>query len=114
MSLTYILFWNIPAVSAYTMLARAAPLGQALGLRQEWNVFAPAPAKITEWHVIPGQLQNGQRVNLLGPTVRGDPHMVEPVSGERPPSVPDTFDVDVRWRKYLSAVGTSGDPNLYL
>lgn len=104
--LGYVFLWNLTTVSAYTMPEHARPLGHLLGLRQNWNMFAPFPIKITDWYIIPGILRDGRQVNLLEPTIYDDPHRFkEEVSWEKPRNIRATFNREERWRKYLGAIG---------
>ena len=75
--LLYVLCWNLTTVSAFTLPERAAPLGPFLGLDQSWGMFAPSPSSEDGWFVMPGNLRDGQRVDLM-PVTRDDyrPHGV--------------------------------------
>jgi hypothetical protein len=97
----YVLCWNLTTVSAFTLPERAAPLGPFLGLDQSWGMFAPSPSSEDGWFVMPGNLRDGQRVDLM-PVTRDDyrPHGV---SWEKPQDITSTFENE-HWRKYLENI----------
>ncbi len=71
--IAYILCWNLTTVPSlsFTMPERTIPLGYFLGIDQQWGMFAPSPSRESGWYVIPGQLQDGRRVDLM-PVTRDD------------------------------------------
>jgi hypothetical protein len=97
----YVLCWNLTTVSAFTLPEHAAPLGPFLGLDQSWGMFAPSPSSEDGWFVMPGNLRDGQRVDLM-PVTRDDyrPHGV---SWEKPQDITSTFENE-HWRKYLENI----------
>jgi len=97
----YILCWNLTTVTSFTLPERAVPLGPFLGLDQYWGMFAPSPSKEDGWYVIPGELRNGQKVDLM-PITRDD-YGVYPVSYEKPQDIPATYKNE-HWRKYLENI----------
>jgi hypothetical protein len=101
--LGYVFAVNVTTVSDYTMPTYAWPLSQALGLTQNWEMFAPSPAKSTEWFVIPGTLGDGRQVDLLAPIINRNPELVNAVAWEKPPTVRTTYR-DFYWRKYFSSL----------
>jgi len=69
-------------------------LRQALGLYQNWTMFAPYPEMDSPWPVIPGKLTDGTQVDVYnsrtGPAVF------------RKPAVVSRVYANYRWRKFLS------------
>ncbi len=100
--LLYVFCWNLTTVSAFAMPAPLIPLGQSLGLTQSWDMFAPSPSREDGWHVIPGTLRGGQRVDLMAVT-RDDYSPREGVSWEKPRHIPAIYGSE-RWRKYLEYI----------
>ncbi len=100
--LLYVFCWNLTTVSTFTMPERLVPLGYALGLWQEWRMFAPSPTKYDYWHVIPGTLRGGQQVDLMAVT-RDDYHPPEGVSWEKPSYVRDIYK-NSQWQGYLENI----------
>jgi Vitamin K-dependent gamma-carboxylase len=99
----YVFCWNLATVSEFTVPESARPVGSLLGLRQDWGVFAPYPTKTGGWYVIPGNLQDGQQVDLMAAAVHNDFELREGVSWEEPESVSGTLK-NKYWRKYLTAI----------
>jgi Vitamin K-dependent gamma-carboxylase len=97
----YILCWNLTTVTSFTLPERTVPLGTFLGLEQHWGMFAPSPSKEDGWYVIPGELHDGQMVDLM-PITRDD-YGVHPVSYEKPQDIPATYKNE-HWRKYLENI----------
>src|SRR5215210_6313213 len=108
----YILCWNLTTVTSFTLPERTVPLGTFLGLEQYWGMFAPSPSKEDGWYVIPGELRDGQEVDLM-PITRDD-YGVHPVSYEKPQDVPATYKNE-HWRKYLENIYSQNfaDERLY-
>jgi hypothetical protein len=67
---------------------------QALGLYQNWTMFAPFPELRSPWPSIRGELIDGTVVDVYNLTL-GEP------SGDRPVVVSQVYAND-RWRKFLS------------
>jgi hypothetical protein len=97
----YILCWNLTTVTSFTLPERTVPLGPFLGLDQYWGMFAPAPSRGNGWYVIPGDLQDGRKVDLM-PITRDD-YGVHKVSYKEPPYVPSTYKNE-HWRKYFETI----------
>src|ERR671910_3872834 len=97
----YILCWNLTTVTSFTLPERTVPLGPFLGLDQYWGMFAPSPSKDDGWYVIPGELRDGDTVNLM-PITRDD-YAMHPVSYEKPRDIPATYKNE-HWRKYLENI----------
>jgi hypothetical protein len=97
----YILCWNLTTVTSFTLPERTVPLGPFLGIDQYWGMFAPSPSKEDGWYVIPGNLQDGRKVDLM-PITRDDYGMHE-VSYEKPRDIPATYKNE-HWRKYLESI----------
>ena len=66
-------------------------LGTLLYLDQTWTMFAPNPAKVSGWVVVPGVLHDGTRVDVSRDGA--------PVGWEKPPQ--RSLFKNERWRKYL-------------
>jgi hypothetical protein len=58
--MAYMLVWNLANVNSAKIKipARVRSVGNLVGLDQNWEMFAPFPAKDDGWYVIPGQLKN--------------------------------------------------------
>ena len=97
----YILCWNLTTVTSFALPERTVPLGTFLGLEQYWGMFAPSPTKEDGWYVIPGELSDGQKVDLM-PITRDD-YGMHRVSYEKPQDVPATYKNE-HWRKYLENI----------
>jgi hypothetical protein len=97
----YILCWNLTTVTSFTLPERTVPLGPFLGLDQYWGMFAPSPSKEDGWYVIPGELRDGQKVDLM-PITRDD-YSMHPISYEKPQDIPATYKNE-HWRKYLENI----------
>jgi hypothetical protein len=97
----YILCWNLTTVTSFTLPERTVPLGPFLGIDQYWGMFAPSPSKEDGWYVIPGNLQDGRKVDLM-PITRDD-YGMHKVSYEKPQDVPATYKNE-HWRKYLENI----------
>ncbi len=67
----YILCWNLTTATSFTLPERTVPLGPFLGLDQYWGMFAPSPSNEDGWYVIPGELRDGEKVDLM-PITRDD------------------------------------------
>jgi Vitamin K-dependent gamma-carboxylase len=100
--LLYVLCWNITTVSSFTMPERLIPLGNFLGLGQQWQMFTAGTTKYDYWHVIPGTLRGGQQVDLMAVT-RGDYHPNEGVSWEKPRYVRGIYE-NGQWQGYLDNI----------
>lgn len=98
--LVYVLCWNLATVSAITIPERAVPIGSFFGLEQYWTMFAPYPIKDEGWYVIPGDLRDGEKVDLM-PVTRDDfrPHELS----WQKPYVPGTYKNE-HWRKYFENI----------
>jgi hypothetical protein len=97
----YILCWNLTTATSFTLPERTVPLGPFLGLDQYWGMFAPSPSKEDGWYVIPGELRDGQKVDLM-PITRDD-YSKHPISYEKPQDIPATYKNE-HWRKYLENI----------
>lgn len=95
--LVYVLLWNIRELDVKNLESRTLPLAlnapaRALGLDQNWSMFAPLPRTEDGWLVMKGTLENGEVVNLW--------QFDEPLPMEKPELVSTTY-VSQRWLKYL-------------
>lgn len=95
--LIYLLFWNLDTIpnSRIKMSERFKSVGYLLRLDQNWQMFAPFPAKDDGWFVIPGKLSNGTVLDLFS----GHPG----VDWKKPRSISAMFK-NQRWRKYMEYV----------
>lgn len=94
--LIYTVLWNVRELDFKNrewLLPRSwNGVGRALGLDQNWSMFAPKPRTEDGWLVMKGTLHDGTEVNLW----RFD----EPLPWDKPQLVSDQF-ASQRWRKYL-------------
>jgi hypothetical protein len=97
----YVLCWNLTTATSFTLPERIVPLGPFLGLDQYWGMFAPSPSKEDGWYVIPGELRDGQKVDLM-PITRDD-YGMHPISYEKPQDITATYKNE-HWRKYLENI----------
>ena len=97
----YILCWNLTTATSFTLPERTVPLGPFLGLDQYWGMFAPSPSKEDGWYVIPGELREGRKVDLM-PITRDD-YGMHRISYEKPQDIPATYKNE-HWRKYLENI----------
>ncbi|WP_265107970.1 HTTM domain-containing protein [Halosolutus halophilus] len=68
---------------------------------QSWRMFAPNPTSTAQWLVVPGELEDGSKVDVL--------HDSE-VDWDRPPNVDTTYDT-ARERKYVSNMRYADNEN---
>ncbi len=110
--LLYVLCWNLTTVSTFQMPERTVPAGIFLGLDQSWGMFAPAPSDEDGWYVIPGDLRDGTRTDLM--SVTRDDYRQNEVSYEKPEYAKYTYKNE-RWRKYLEKLWSQehADERLY-
>lgn len=94
--------WNLASVSPFPLPAPAYVISSSLGLSQGWFMFAPSPPKEDGWWVIPGELESGDRVDLL-PVIHNDYEMQE-VSYDKPEDIGATVR---NWQKYLNYMTTT-------
>lgn len=99
--LVYVFLWNLTTVSAFTLPERLEPIGYSFGVAQSWSMFTPFPTREDGWFVIPGNLRDGQTVDLM-PVTRND-FGAHPVSWEKPDYVAG-MDKNDHWRKYLQSL----------
>ncbi len=94
--LAFITVQNVSTVPQFGLsLSREfVQLRQALGLYQNWTMFAPHPELTSPWPVIEGQLKNGEIVDVYN-------GRTGPASQKKPDVVSAVY-ANYRWRKYLS------------
>ena len=73
------------------LAVNARPAVYAARTDQYWTMFAPEPMRTDGWYVVPGRLEDGDRVDALHD---------RPVRWETPRDVTATYP-NARWRKYL-------------
>jgi hypothetical protein len=100
--LTYILLWNVREIDVERLADRTLPLAfngpaRALGLDQNWSMFAPIPRTEDGWLVMRGTLHNDEVVNLW--------QVDEPLPWDKPKLVSAVY-LTQRWRKYLDNITT--------
>ena len=76
-------------------------VGWKLNLGQNWNMFAPHPAKIHGWYVVVGQLGDGIPVDVLNEALGES-------SWEKPRYIGRMYS-SYRWRKYLNRIPHADD-----
>lgn len=94
--LAFITIQNISTLSwsGLTLPNSFIAVRQALGLYQNWTMFAPYPEMNSPWPVIEGELTDGTLVDVY----RGRKGLA---SFDRPDVVSEAY-ANYRWRKYLS------------
>ncbi|MGK7885679.1 MAG: HTTM domain-containing protein [Crocosphaera sp.] len=105
-ALTLIICWNINSLSPknFTVPSEIKTFSRAFGLIQSWNMFAPTPSLSDGWYVIPGTLENGQKVDVYNGG--------QSITWERPKNLAKTY-TRARWRKYLERIRSkSGNDHL--
>jgi predicted DCC family thiol-disulfide oxidoreductase YuxK len=108
-AILYIMAWNIGTLNDRWMMPPSWRIpGVALRLDQKWDMFTPGPLKDDGYYVIPGQLKNGQVVDIFrdgAPVMMSTPSWRQ-ISGQYK---------DERWRKYLLNLylGDFSDYRLY-
>lgn len=100
-SIVIVLLWNIQTVSGYTVPQAVRPLAISSGLYQNWSMFAPGPQTATIWFVVEGELESGERFDLLVPLFEGDLSQRQPVVWNQSG---DLVIEDKYWRKYFHAI----------
>lgn len=79
------------------------PLGDAVNLKQRWNMFGPHPPTRDGWFVVAATISHqSERIDLF--------NGLQPVSWQRPQSISRTY-INQRWRKYLEWVMNKWDPH---
>jgi len=75
-------------------------IGYDLGLRQEWNMYAPRPKTIHGWLIVPAELADGSQVDLL---------TGKQASQDKPADIGAYMGND-HWRRYLSNLFDDRNP----
>ena len=75
-------------------------IGYDLGLRQEWNMYAPGPKTIHGWIIAPADLADGSQIDAITEA---------PVSRNKPDDI-GAYMGDDHWRRYLSNIFEEPDP----
>jgi len=97
-AVVYVFFWNLGGLNLkYGIPVKWQGVGFALGLDQNWNMFAP-PGTDDGWYVIPGKLRDGTKVDLFKDG--------EPVDFSKPQYVYRTYK-NTRWNKYMYNIRAS-------
>lgn len=96
----YIVIWNVrekvgASRAEQVMSHRFNGLACALGLAQNWSMFAPVPRMDDGWLVMKGTRRDGIEVNLWEPD--------QPLSWDKPELVSAMFPSS-RWRSFLQSV----------
>lgn len=104
--LVFVFMWNVSTLDhpwARRAMPRAlTPVGKALGLAQQWSMFAPYPLRWDGWFVMPAELADGRTVDLWAGGA--------PVTWDKPLLVIDTFPT-YRWRKFMVNLRRKYDPD---
>ena len=87
---------NHPQLRKFFFQGTDSTLRQALGLYQNWTMFAPHPEMTSPWPVIIGRLRDGRVVDVYNGTPR-------PPYWGKPKVVSRTY-ANYRWRRYLSNI----------
>ena len=100
LTLAYVLLWNIREIDVERFVDSTLPFAyngpaRALGLDQNWSMFAPIPRTEDGWLVMRGTLRNEEVVNLW--------QFDEPLPWEKPELVSAVY-LTQRWRKYLDNI----------
>jgi hypothetical protein len=99
---SYVVIWNVRELDfearEWLMSRRWNAPARALGLDQNWSMFAPVPRTEDGWLVMKGTLHDGSEVNLW--------QFDEPLPWDKPELVSSTY-LTQRWRKYLDNVTTN-------
>ena len=104
--IVFIVAWNIPSVTAFTMPRSTLPVAYSLGLYQKWNMFAPNPPNATVWYVVRGYVAGGEAVDLVTPFVYDDIGKAVAFTWDQPDNIVNGYYKDKYWRKYFSAIST--------
>lgn len=86
---------TLPA-SPFSLPNTFIDLRQALGLYQNWTMFAPYPEMNSPWPVIPGKLRDGTQVDAYNSRVGN-------AVFQKPDVVSQVY-TNYRWRKFLSNI----------
>ena len=105
--LVFIFGWNMSTASDFKMPENSRQVAYSIGVYQHWAMFSPHPPRSTSWHVLVGQLENGELIDMLPPILRNDLSLIEPVTWDRPDNISGSYYGDKYWRKYLDAIGMS-------
>lgn len=99
-ALVMVVMWNIQSVSAYRAPEPVRHAVISTGLYQSWSMFAPGPPSSSSWTLVVGDLESGERVELLIPLVEDDMSLREPVTWDQSDSV---LVQDKYWRKFFQS-----------
>lgn len=94
--------WNLASITPLGLPTPAYQISVLSGLSQGWFMFAPSPPKNDGWWVIPGELEGGDRVDLL-PVIHND-YELQSVSYQKPEDIGATVE---NWQKYLNYMTTT-------
>jgi hypothetical protein len=94
-ALVYAVAWNLQWLDAQRdepiLPIKVTAIGDVLRMEQRWNVITPDAMSMDGWFVMPGQLVNGEKVDVF---------TGGPISWANPGGITRT-DPGPRWRKYL-------------
>lgn len=94
--------WNLASVTPLGVPTPAYQISVISGLSQGWFMFAPSPPKHDGWWIVPGELENGKRVDVL-PVIHNDYGLHE-VSYQKPEDIGSTVR---NWQKYMNYMTTT-------
>lgn len=97
-------FGNVGATE-YSIPDNARDVVLWLHLDQSWNLFAPRPPAVNFWYTMPGELENGTKVELWKNSAFFDQHLEAPIDPDtyRPDRFADHF-INSRWYKWFENV----------
>jgi len=76
-------------------------LSRAIGLDQNWKMFAPAPTRLDAWFLFEGRTSEEDTVDAYSP---------EKTFTRTPPKRISVLYKDLRWRKYFEHLAGQNDP----
>lgn len=97
-SLGFVIMSNLGSIGLFKMPRQVEQTLSNFGLSQKWNMFAPSPGINDGWFIIIGKQKNGNKLNLLNPTL--------PISFEMPSKLSSTFK-NLFWAKYYENLWTN-------
>lgn len=105
------LMWNLTTVSSFGIPQPAARVAAAGNVFQSWGMFAPTPRGTTVWFIVEGELESGERIDLLGPIISDDFDVRHPVIWDQRDEV---WLRNEPWRKYFERMTSETDQPRYL
>lgn len=100
-AIVLVLGWNIQTVSAFVVPEPFRKITTTTGLYQQWSMFAPGPQMSSIWFVVEGELESGDKVDVLIPIYKDDVSIRQSVTWDQ------SEDMNMKnkyWRKYFHAI----------